>query len=113
MGTYPERTIVEVRRLPDGGEVWEELERTPGLVRARTVQAGPWFVKKRTNCFCCSCDQDEDGYIHHDFYCRNHGFAGLRPCEEHQMPGQKNEDGYMPSTVQAVRAGQQALRGGS
>lgn len=106
MGIYPTHSIVSKQTNPDGSQTWLETKTTPGLVQARWVTAAPWHVEARTNCYCCSCP-DEGGQ---DPYCRNHGFAGTRPCEEHNMPGQEaegpnGENLGMPTSVQQARAG--------
>lgn len=90
MGIYPDHTFKDNR---DGTvtETWQ----TPGLTRTR-VLSGEW-TETRTDCYCCSCP--ESGYS--DPYCRNHGFAGERPCDVHNMPGVEDDDGVMPESVQA------------
>ncbi|MGC0143179.1 hypothetical protein [Pseudactinotalea sp. Z1732] len=104
MGIYPRTKIVDRQRNIAGGEFWTEEEHTPGLIRRRLVVAQPW-VEERTDCFCCSCDNTEYGTrVGSDPHCRNHGFAAERPCETHNMPGQTNEDGVMPASVQKARA---------
>jgi hypothetical protein len=97
MGIYPHTRIVDRQRNMAGGEFWEEVESSPGLERRRLVVAQPW-VEHRTNCFCCSCT---DHLV--DPYCRNHGFAGERPCERHNMPGCPDEEGVIPDSVQIAR----------
>jgi len=99
MGIYPRITISEKRRNEDGSESWVEEEHTPGLIRKRAVMADPWMEAERTDCFCCSCS--EFGI---DVFCRNHGFAGQRPCEVHNMPGEADDEGKMPASVQKERA---------
>lgn len=54
------------------GTTWVEHRESPGLVEMRVVFATKWRVKERTNCFCCSCDDDMDPN------CRNHGFDGRK-----------------------------------
>lgn len=93
MGIYPDREF-----LPTKDGYIEEV-RTPGLIRRRALVAGPW-TEVRSDCFCCSCPDDGG----HDPYCRNHGFAGERPCQTHEMPGQTDDMGVMPDSVEAVRA---------
>lgn len=56
-------------------------------------------IEDRDNCFCCSCGEREGS----DPFCRNHGFAGLRPCESHNQPGVADEEGRMPDSVQDAR----------
>jgi hypothetical protein len=101
MGTYPKTSSRDHRRLPsDGGEVWvEEINRYDGVLRYRKVYAGPWVEGERTDCFCCSCCEH-----HSDPFCRNHGWAGRRPCERHGTPGQADDEGFMPDSVQERRA---------
>lgn len=60
-------------------------------------------VENRDNCFCCSCSETEYGQEVTDPYCRNHGYAGMRPCEKHDMPGQEDDEGVMPVSVQIKR----------
>jgi hypothetical protein len=55
-------------------------------------------VELRTDCYCCSCPE-----FGGDPYCRDHGFAGERPCAEHEMPGTPDEAGVMPVSVQMER----------
>lgn len=96
MSIYPDRKIEKLAPTPTGGEYWYEVEETPGLIRRRMVIASSWETT-RTDCFCCSCDEDRPGS---DPYCRNHGFVAMRPCESHSMPGQEDEDGVLPDSVQ-------------
>lgn len=44
-------------------------------------------IEDRETCYCCSCGENPG----HDAYCRNHGFAGKRRCEDHDMPGDEFE----------------------
>lgn len=100
MGIYPRRHTENHQRGSFGGETWTEVETQPGIIRKRKVEAHQW-VETRTDCFCCSCPDWGGG----DPYCRNHGFAGERPCERHNMPGSPDEEsGVMPESVQAARA---------
>lgn len=72
----------------------------PGLEWTATIPAEAW-TEKRDNCFCCSCGDNEGS----DSACRNHGHAGTRPCELHNMPGSPWEDSdEMPISVQQERA---------
>ena len=96
MGIYPE-------------VVWEKVDefhvkRTttlPGVVKTETY-ALVASITVRDDCFCCSCGDSQDPY------CRNHGFYGKRPCEEHKMSGSPIEDtDEMPESVQAERARQE------
>ena len=77
----------------------------PGLEYTIVVKGADW-VEKRTDCFCCSCSEDEWGHISPDVACRNHGFAGKRPCRAHNMPGSEYDPemgGGMPDSVQKHR----------
>lgn len=56
---------------------------TPGLKEILVYEL-VLKVEEWEDCFCCSCG-DRDGP---DAACRNHGFAGRRPCDRHQMPGE-------------------------
>ncbi len=106
MGIYPEYRKDKVQYTA-GGLTWTEYRETPGLVEERTVTATSWSVKERTDCFCCSCDDERPGS---DPACRNHGWAAQRPCQTHNLPGQTwgDEagpalDGVMPLSVQEYR----------
>lgn len=90
----------DIRRTPeaataDGGRTWIETQGSPEGTRTRTVTATSWQFE-RTQCFCCSCDPDGT-YL--DPYCRNHGFAGSRPCLTHGMAGETDENEKMPAPV--------------
>jgi hypothetical protein len=89
------KTSNEIRH-DDGTYRWTETRTEPGAVWQRTVTVTDWELAERTDCFCCSCGD----YGSSDPYCRNHGFAGERPCETHELPGAANEDGVMPDSVQ-------------
>lgn len=115
--TYtPPKTKTERRRFPDGTETYVEVETdVDRITRTRVYRGAPQV--ERTNCFCCSCNDYGDGLISSDPGCRNHGFAGTRPCEEHNMPGQEWDDfgiendpdvGKMPESVQVKRAADKA-----
>jgi hypothetical protein len=93
MGIYPSHTFKDNR---DGTvtETWQ----VPGLTKTR-ILSGEW-TEVRTDCYCCSCGE----HYSNDPYCRNHGFAGRRPCDVHNMPGQEDDEGNMPVSVQAHRA---------
>jgi hypothetical protein len=93
MGIYPHRVLI-----PTSTGYLETIQ-TPGLIRRRELTGGDW-IEERTNCFCCSCDP---GGSNADPCCRNHGWWGLRPCEEHRMPGRPTEDRNMPVSVQEYR----------
>ena len=100
MGIYAEEgKTKEIAVGTDGTVTWVETSSTPGVTRSRRIIALPW-QEERTDCFCCSC-----GWVGgSDMFCRNHGFAGERPCEVHGLPGQEDEDGVMPDSVQHERA---------
>lgn len=91
----------------DGNQVTHRVERRVTLeaIYERTVIETPWVQVQRITCFCCSCG-DRPGS---DPACRNHGFAGLRPCEEHGTPGSVWDEDFengprgMPDSVQVVR----------
>lgn len=106
MSIYPEYRKANFKVADGGVQVWTEYRETPGLVEERTVTATGWTVKERTDCFCCSCDEDRPGS---DPACRNHGWAAERPCETHSMPGSPWDenagdlDGKMPASVQQYR----------
>lgn len=103
MGIYPRESKSRETRNEDGTSTWVETWSIPGLTRTRTVTASEWS-ETRDNCFCCSCPE----FGNSDPFCRNHGFAGTRPCEEHNMPGDFDPDmtDGMPRSVQAERASQ-------
>lgn len=92
----------------DGGEQWVETTDDGQVKRTRRVVAGAW-LEARYNCYCCSCNSDGDHFITNDPACRNHGYAGKRPCELHGTPGTpwgaETEGtaifGTMPMSVQA------------
>jgi hypothetical protein len=100
MGIYP-HTEIKDRRPVANGETWTEVRTQPGLTQTRVVIAAPW-VEKRTDCYCCSCD--DEGLA--DPYCRNHGWVGERPCDTHGMPGEADDFGVMPVSVQRRLAGE-------
>lgn len=81
MGLYP---VMEVERY--GNVVAIRQNDFSGLVVTRYYQE-IMTIEERTNCFCCSC-----GDRLNDPACRNHGFAGRRPCLEHDMPGSPWDD---------------------
>jgi hypothetical protein len=78
----------------------------PGIEEI-TVFAPVAEIEIRTNCYCCSCGERE-GF---DPYCRNHGWAGTRKCEVHDVgPGDtQDEEGRPLGSVQQERARQRAL----
>lgn len=113
MGIYPSyRKSVPTFDHKAGTQTWTEYKDTPGVIEERTVTATTWKVTERTDCFCCSCDDERPGS---DPACRNHGWAAQRPCETHQLPGQTwgdeagpQLDGTMPISVQAYRKAEEA-----
>jgi hypothetical protein len=103
MGTYSNRST----RPKDTATVrtWIERIQYVGYAIERTVTASEWTEVDRTDCYCCSCPEGEFGtLIGKDSCCRNHGWDGERPCEEHNLLGSVDSDGVMPATVQATRA---------
>lgn len=110
MGIYPiySKSPVETVKVLNGHvDTWTEYRNTPGLVEERIVNATSWRVKERTDCYCCSCDDERPGS---DPACRNHGFAAQRPCDTHNLPGETWGDeagfgleGKMPTSVQEYR----------
>lgn len=101
MGIYPTKDTTRPKPTDDGGQTWEETTDDYAVKRTRTVIAGPWR-EERYNCFCCTCEYT-DAYSMSDAYCRNHGFAGERPCDIHNMPGQPDDDDKMPMPVGEYR----------
>lgn len=94
MSIYPEQKLIPT---PTG---YIEEVRTPGLVRRRELTAGEW-TEERSDCFCCTCAHDGQAA---DPNCRNHGWWGKRPCEDHSMPGATEpETDVMPASVQVRR----------
>lgn len=91
MGIYPDE-----RWERKSETEWVRVVTTPGLEVRETFQR-TLRIENRDNCFCCSCPEYGT-----DVYCRNHGWAGTRPCEDHNMPGQKDEEGVMPGSVQST-----------
>jgi hypothetical protein len=77
MGIYPDTTYTVNR---DG--TLTRTVKAPGITRT-VVYAPIVELEHRTDCYCCSCG-DQPGS---DPYCRNHGYAGERPCTVHGMPG--------------------------
>ncbi len=111
MGVYPEYTFEgldgsQYRTPPIHLDAFVAVVSEPGLQR-RVTYTMTERAEIRDNCYCCSCGDREGS----DAACRNHGFAGQRPCETHNMPGQEWGDeasseleGSMPESVQAERA---------
>lgn len=73
--------------------------RTHYVFRVAMDPASRPFYRRTNQCYCCSCS-DSDGFVYRDPYCRNHGHAGTRPCETHGSPGEKDEEGVMPISVE-------------
>jgi len=88
------------------GEFTKRVERkiTVEGVYERVVYETEWQELERTACFCCTCFGSTDGFNNTDPYCRNHGWAGERPCEKHGTKGAARDDGEMPLSVQQYRA---------
>lgn len=106
MGVYATYSKTPERNDPATGlRTWTEYQDWHGWVNSRTVTATPWVEFSRDNCYCCTCDSDDNsgGLIAVDVACRNHGFAAVRPCEKHSMPGSAYDDGTMPKSVQQYR----------
>lgn len=97
MGIYPSKRTVPGDT--QGIQQWVEVIESPGVTYQRTITASAW-VEHRTDCYCCSCPDDEVA----DVYCRNHGLRGQRPCEEHNTSGIADPGGVMPSSVQTELA---------
>ena len=100
MGIYAEYSRSEEHYVTNG-KGWTEYRSLPGVKYSRNVIASHWVEVERTDCYCCSCD-DDSGVS--DGACRNHGFYAERPCETHNMPGSADDDGVMPASVQVARA---------
>lgn len=85
MGIYRD----ESWELPTPANALHIVNWGDGLITTDVYELAARF-ETRTNCFCCSCygGQEYGGYAgSNDPYCRNHGFAGTRACELHEMPG--------------------------
>lgn len=94
MGIYP------TNEWKVDGDVVTHIHSEPGLAITRTYTIALVDIKTvRTDCFCCSCNK----YGGRDAQCRNHGFYGRRPCEEHGMPGELDPADKMPDSVQVER----------
>ena len=57
--------------------------------------------ENRVACYCCTCGEREGS----DAACRNHGWAAVRPCLFHDMPGSEWDEevgdaGQMPMSVE-------------
>lgn len=81
--TPPPYPPLDATQTPDGAMSWKEYKDEPGLKLMRTVYASAWTEIQRTDCFCCTCADNNP-----DPHCRNHGWAGQRACEKHGRPGQ-------------------------
>jgi hypothetical protein len=112
MGIYPTVTWEkQVRNAPDGSEekvIVTRVHHEPGLEIIETFERVS-VVENRTDCFCCTCG-DRAGS---DPACRNHGYAGRRPCDIHNLPGQEWDDemvpgGGMPEPVSVILAAENA-----
>jgi hypothetical protein len=95
-----DRPVYEMRSVPFGNaEMVTERMVDLDAVYERQVMVEPWREVQRLTCFCCSC-----GDFGADPACRNHGYAGTRPCEKHGTPGSVwDDDGTMPDSVQMER----------
>lgn len=107
MGIYPRYSKTEEKPLdPQGvpGSVytrgWTEYREEPGVTYVRNIIATDWHEFQRDTCFCCSCEDEHTGS---DVYCRNHGFAGERPCEVHNMPGSGYDIDDNPIELESVQ----------
>jgi len=116
MGIYPGVEFFDKDGRPVQPEALAHLDQfrivttEPGLVTTSFFKRYG-AVEDRTDCFCCSCMEDDYGHLYTDAACRNHGFAARRPCDIHNLPGQSWDDtfpegeGEMPTTVLQARAG--------
>lgn len=108
MGIYPSQPKYEFATDKANGNIMHKTwDNAYGEVIVET-----WIkiceIRDRYACWCCSCGDREGS----DPYCRNHGFAGTRPCEQHGMEGAMvhpedwDEEGppHMPESVQKARA---------
>lgn len=101
MGIYPSRTY-ETK-----GNVLYETTEVPGLKTTRVFLLA-LEIEARDDCYCCSCGDDE--HIYPDIYCRNHGWAGERPCEVHKMPGSATHDTPEGESTEPLESVQQYRR---
>ena len=97
MGIYPDERYQKQRN----GNLVHTVN-TPGLL-VTTVYVPVVTIESRDNCYCCSCFEADDQGTQRDPYCRNHGWMGERPCEDHDMPGTVDEDMEALVSVQAKR----------
>lgn len=83
MGIYRnEAYAVDVSRDGEHQILVKTIDAGYGLIRTEVYQL-ICSIDDRQTCFCCSCGYREGA----DVACRNHGFAAMRPCEKHGMPG--------------------------
>ena len=103
MGIYP---TTDYHRENDGRTLIRVHNDFSGMVKTEVYEL-VCTIEDRTTCFCCSCSNDYQT----DPFCRNHGWAGTRPCELHNMPGAPIQDSdEMPDSVQKENAYQRQLR---
>jgi hypothetical protein len=95
MGIYPETDFKVDRKT---GLLTKTYNDFSGVV-VTTIYQPICTIEARDNCYCCSCGEREGS----DPHCRNHGWAGQRSCELHEMPGSPNDEGNIPQSVQAER----------
>ncbi len=104
MGIYPDEKWT--KRLDGTAHPPVEYTWESGGLKRTVYYRAVLVIEDRTNCYCCSCPSD--GAM--DLACRNHGFAAVRPCENHSMPGipydgeMEGSAGQMPRSVQAQNA---------
>lgn len=82
----PTKQPLDTIQHMDGSMTWREHRNSPDGRELRTVYASPWALVERTDCFCCSCSDNNP-----DPHCRNHGWAGRRACGKHNQSGQDYE----------------------
>lgn len=97
MGIYPDESFEKGSAVRNGEQIETVVAyyHVPGFTRVRVFEKVAEF-EFRDDCFCCSCGER----VGSDPHCRNHGFAGRRPCQVHGMPGYADDDGRMPAPVQ-------------
>lgn len=100
MGVYPTENWTRNRETGTATRTYNDFS---GQIVTEIYQLLVVFTDRHT-CYCCSCSE-----FGSDPYCRNHGWAAERPCEDHGMPGVLDDDGHMPVSVQAARAGNDEL----
>jgi hypothetical protein len=97
MGVYPTITY-EVFGLEKQGPDGQGSGRAVAILvrKIETAETITWqyfegvkTTEIRHDCFCCSCTWPHGGWglPTRDPHCRNHGWVGRRPCEEHKMNG--------------------------